>query len=32
MTDSTQRTADLVEIHALCVRYMSYTSQSVKDR
>jgi hypothetical protein len=23
---------DLVEIHALCARYMSYTSRSVKDR
>src|SRR5262245_16502960 len=29
MTDQTQRIADLVEIHALCARYMLYTSQFV---
>ena len=32
MADETQRTADLVELHALCARYMSYTSQFVQDR
>jgi hypothetical protein len=32
MTDETQRTADLVELHALCARYMSYTSQFIEDR
>jgi SnoaL-like domain len=26
------RTSDLVELHALCARYMSYTSQMVQDR
>ena len=31
MTDQ-QRTADLVELHALCARYMAYTSQFVEDR
>ena len=29
---TTERTADLVEIHALCARYMAYTSQFVQDR
>ena len=32
MTDEMQRTADLVELHALCSRYMAYTSQNVADR
>ena len=32
MSDETQRITDLVEIHALCARYMLYTSQFVKDR
>ena len=32
MTDDEQRIADLVELHALCARYMSYTSQFVEDR
>jgi hypothetical protein len=32
MSDETQRIADLVELHALCARYMSYTSQSVENR
>lgn len=32
MPNETQRTADLVEIHALCARYMAYTSQFVQDR
>lgn len=32
MSDEPQRTADLVEIHALCARYMAYTSQFVQDR
>ena len=27
-----QRTSDLVDLHALCARYMAYTSQFVKDR
>jgi hypothetical protein len=31
MTDS-HRTADLVEIEALCARYMSYTSRFVEDQ
>ncbi len=31
MTDE-QRTSDLVELHALCARYMSYTSQFLQDR
>ena len=31
MTDGA-RTADLVELHALCARYMSYTSQFIEDR
>ena len=32
MTDDSQRIADLVELHALCARYMAYTSQFVEDR
>ena len=32
MTHDAQRTADLVELHALCARYMAYTSQFVEDR
>ena len=32
MTDESSRTSDLVELHALCARYMSYTSQFVQDR
>ncbi len=32
MTDETGRIADLVELHALCARYMSYTSQNASDR
>ncbi len=32
MTDDAQRIADLVELHALCSRYMSYTSQFVENR
>ena len=32
MPDDPQRIADLVELHALCARYMSYTSQFVEDR
>ena len=32
MTDDAQRTADLVELHALCARYMAYTSQFLQDR
>jgi hypothetical protein len=31
MADDPQRIADLVELHALCARYMSYTSQFVDD-
>ncbi len=31
MTDQ-QRTADLVELHALCARYMAYTSQFIEDQ
>jgi hypothetical protein len=30
--DDMRRTSDLVELHALCSRYMSYTSQFVQDR
>ncbi len=30
--DDTNRTADLVELHALCARYMALTSQFVQDR
>jgi len=29
MNDDTQRIHDLVEVHALCARYMAYTSQSM---
>ena len=32
MSDEPQRTADLVEIHALCARYMAYTSQFAQGR
>ena len=32
MTNEMQRITDLVEIHALCARYMLYTSQFMKDR
>jgi hypothetical protein len=32
MTGDAQRNADLVEIHALCSRYMMLTSQFVQDR
>lgn len=32
MTTDAQRTADLVAIHALCARYMSYTSRFVQDQ
>ena len=32
MTDEQRRTADLVELHALCARYMAYASQYVQDR
>src|SRR5262245_13515324 len=32
MTDDDDRTADLVELHALCSRYMALTSQFVQDR
>jgi SnoaL-like domain len=32
MSNDLGRTADLVELHALCARYMSYTSQFVEDR
>jgi hypothetical protein len=32
MTDEMRRIADLVEIHALCARYMLYTSQFAQDR
>ncbi len=32
MTDDAQRSADLVELHALCARYMSYTSRFVQDQ
>ena len=31
MTDAA-RIADLVELHALCARYMAYTSQFIEDR
>jgi hypothetical protein len=30
--DEQQRTADLVELHQLCARYMAYTSQFVEGR
>ena len=32
MSRSGQEIADLVEIHALCARYMAYASQFVLDR
>jgi len=32
MSEGTRRTEDLVEIHALCARYMSYTSRFVEDQ
>ena len=32
MTDHHDRTADLVELHALCAKYMALTSQHVPDR
>jgi hypothetical protein len=32
MTDEQQRTADLVELHALCARYMMLASQFVEDQ
>src|SRR4051812_21597959 len=32
MTTDSDRIADLVELHALCSRYMSYTSQFLQDR
>ena len=32
MTDEARRVSDLLEIHALCARYMSYTSRFVEDR
>jgi SnoaL-like domain len=32
MGGESQRVADLVELHALCSRYMSYTSQFIQDR
>jgi hypothetical protein len=32
MAGDPQRTSDLVELHALCSRYMSLTSQYVQDR
>src|SRR5260370_32854007 len=32
MTDEPGPVADLVELHALCARYMSYTSQFRQDR
>ena len=31
MTDDSQRIADLVDLHALCARYMSYCSQFVDE-
>jgi len=31
MADEPQRTADLVEVHELCSRYMKYTSQRIED-
>ena len=31
MSDDAGRIADLVELHALCARYMAYTSQFVED-
>jgi SnoaL-like domain len=32
VTDDAQRIADLVDLHALCARYMAYTSQNTPDR
>jgi SnoaL-like domain len=32
VSDDSRRTADLVELHALCARYMSYTSQFIENR
>jgi hypothetical protein len=32
MTDDARRVSDLVELHALCARYMAYTSQFLQDR
>jgi hypothetical protein len=32
MGEQQRRTNDLVELHALCARYMAYTSQLVQDR
>ena len=32
MSKGPQRTADLVEIHELCSRYMAYASQYLVDR
>ena len=32
MDEEPRRTADLVELHALCARYMALTSQYVQDR
>ena len=32
MTAPHDRTADQVELHALCARYMAYTSQFIQDR
>ena len=32
MAPDNTRTADLVEIHQLCARYMAFTSQFVEDR
>jgi hypothetical protein len=32
MTDDLRDVSDLVELHALCSRYMAYTSQFIKDR
>lgn len=32
MSSDPQRISDLVEIHALCARYMSYTSRFVEDQ
>ncbi len=32
MADDARRISDLVELHALCSRYMSYTSRFVQDR
>jgi hypothetical protein len=32
MTDDLRGVSDLVELHALCTRYMAYTSQFIQDR